>query len=60
MTYSHIAGGETHRFDTLAHVLAAASPLRSGDELAGLAAPSEANRVAARYVLADLPLTTFL
>ncbi|WP_311136167.1 MULTISPECIES: ethanolamine ammonia-lyase subunit EutB [Pseudooceanicola] len=60
MSYSHVAGGETHRFQSLAQVMAAATPLRSGDELAGLAASSEANRVAARYVLADLPLTTFL
>ncbi|HEY3889292.1 MAG TPA: ethanolamine ammonia-lyase subunit EutB, partial [Caulobacteraceae bacterium] len=40
--------------------MAAASPDRSGDRLAGVAAGSAAERVAARYVLADLPLTTFL
>jgi ethanolamine ammonia-lyase large subunit len=44
----------------LRHVLAAASPLRSGDVLAGIAADSAEQRVAARYVLADLPLTAFL
>jgi len=40
--------------------MAAASPRRSGDELAGIAAPSQTRRVAARMALADLPLTTFL
>jgi ethanolamine ammonia-lyase large subunit len=53
-------GGERHRFPDLKAVLAAASPLRSGDELAGLAARSDAARVAARTVLADLPLKSFL
>jgi ethanolamine ammonia-lyase large subunit len=41
-------------------VLAAATPARSGDVLAGVGATSMEQRVAARYVLADLPLTTFL
>lgn len=41
-------------------LLAHATPLRSGDELAGLTAPSQERRVAARYALADLPLSTFL
>ena len=53
-------GGETYRFSGLAAILAAASPRRAGDELAGLAAESEGQRVAARFVLADLPLTRFL
>jgi len=53
-------GGETFRFPDLKTVLACASPRRSGDELAGLAAGSDAQRVAARAVLADLPLTVFL
>jgi ethanolamine ammonia-lyase large subunit len=52
--------GETHRFADLKTVLAVASPRRSGDELAGLAAESDAQRVAARSVLADLPLKEFL
>ncbi len=54
------AGGERHRFDDLATLLAHSSPRRSGDELAGLAAPDEGRRVAARHALADLPLRTFL
>jgi len=52
--------GERHRFADLRAVLACASHARSGDELAGLAAASDAQRVAARSVLADLPLRTFL
>lgn len=40
--------------------MAAASPRRSGDELAGVAASSQTRRVAARMALADLPLKTFL
>ncbi|MFG1344256.1 ethanolamine ammonia-lyase subunit EutB [Xanthobacter autotrophicus DSM 431] len=53
-------GGERHVFADLKQVMAAASPLRSGDQLAGLAAASDAERVAARSVLADLPLKLFL
>jgi ethanolamine ammonia-lyase large subunit len=52
--------GERHRFADLKDVLAKASHRRSGDELAGLAAQSDAQRVAARAVLADLPLTDIL
>ncbi|APH57712.1 Ethanolamine ammonia-lyase heavy chain [Granulibacter bethesdensis] len=59
-SHTATAGGERHRFDDLTSVLAAASPLRSGDELAGLAASSDAQRVAARFILADLPLRSFL
>ncbi|MCJ2178403.1 ethanolamine ammonia-lyase subunit EutB [Novosphingobium album (ex Hu et al. 2023)] len=53
-------GGTRYRFASLAAVLAAASPLRSGDVLAGVAAESEAHRIAARWLLADLPLTHFV
>ena len=41
-------------------LLAKASPLRSGDQLAGIAAASGEERVAAQYALADLPLAAFL
>jgi ethanolamine ammonia-lyase large subunit len=58
--FARSLGGETYRFADLAAVLACASARRSGDELAGLAASSDAQRIAARYVLADLPLTAFL
>jgi len=52
--------GERHRFTGLKDVLAKASHRRSGDELVGLAAETDAQRVAARSVLADLPLAAFL
>lgn len=58
--YRATAGGERFRFADLRALLAAASPRRSGDELAGLAAGSDVERVAARMALADLPLTVFL
>jgi ethanolamine ammonia-lyase large subunit len=58
--YSHRHGDERHVFADLRALLAEASPRRSGDELAGLAAPTQARRVAARLALADLPLKTFL
>jgi ethanolamine ammonia-lyase large subunit len=47
-------------FPDLATLLAKATPLRSGDLLAGVAAASGEERVAAQYALADLPLRTFL
>jgi len=53
-------GGARYVFADLKAVMAAASPERSGDRLAGVAAGSGAERVAARQVLADLPLTRFL
>jgi ethanolamine ammonia-lyase large subunit len=58
--YASSFGGETYRFADLKTVLATASARRSGDELAGLAAASDAQRVAARSVLANLPLKEFL
>jgi ethanolamine ammonia-lyase large subunit len=58
--YARVLGDERHLFADLRAVLACASPCRSGDELAGLAAASNARRVAARYVLADMPLKRFL
>ena len=47
-------------FRDLADLMAKASPLRSGDMLAGLGAESETQRVAARMALADAPLAAFL
>ncbi|SNT22463.1 Ethanolamine ammonia-lyase heavy chain [Granulicella rosea] len=60
MAYAHTAGGTRYRFPTLADLLAKASPARSGDELAGIAARSSIERVAAQIALADLPLKVFL
>jgi ethanolamine ammonia-lyase large subunit len=53
-------GGHTYEFPSLSDLLARATPARSGDVLAGCAAESAAQRVAAQLVLADLPLATFL
>jgi ethanolamine ammonia-lyase large subunit len=60
MGFSATLGQTLYRFDDLGSLLARASPARSGDRLAGVAARSDAERVAARLALADLPLRTFL
>ena len=60
MPLSHTIRGVSYVFANLKELLAKASPLRSGDELAGISAASTEQRVAARYVLADLPLKYFL
>ncbi|GAP37495.1 ethanolamine ammonia-lyase subunit EutB [Piscinibacter sakaiensis] len=52
--------GRQYVFPTLADLLAKATPERSGDQLAGLAAESAQQRVAAQMALADLPLRHFL
>ncbi len=59
-SYRQAVGSTHYAFADLKALLAAASPRRSGDELAGLAAASDAERVAARYALADVPLQVFL
>ncbi len=59
-SYAHTIGQRTYRFGTLAELMAKASPERSGDHLAGIAAGDETERVAARMALADLPLAAFL
>ena len=58
--YAATVGGQRYRFDSLTALMAQASPQRSGDQLAGLAAASEEARVAAQFALADLPLRSFL
>ncbi len=58
--YSTTLRGRTYAFADLREVLAKASPLRSGDVLAGVAAESDEERAAAQVVLADVPLATFL
>ena len=52
--------GHSYRFDGLVDLLARASPARSGDDLAGCSAGSAAERAAAQWALADVPLTAFL
>ncbi|MEU4313691.1 ethanolamine ammonia-lyase subunit EutB [Nocardia sp. NPDC024068] len=58
--YTQQLGGTGYRFDGLVDVLAKATPKRSGDELAGCAAATGAERAAAQWVLAEVPLTEFL
>ena len=58
--FSTTLGGTTHRFSDLPALLARATPHRSGDVLAGLAAESAEQRVAAQIALADLPLRRLL
>ena len=58
--YAATVGRTRHVFADLKEVMAKASPPRSGDELAGIAAGSAQERVAARTVLAGLPLDRFL
>ena len=60
MHLAHTVGTRTWRFRDLKDVLAKASPQRSGDVLAGIAAASAEERVAARMCLAALPLSTFI
>ena len=58
--FVHSIGGQTWRFASLRELLAKASPARSGDYLAGVAAGSAAERVAAQMALAEVPLKRFL
>jgi len=58
--YTQVSRGTSHRFDGLVDLLAKATPARSGDELAGCAAGSDAERVAAQLALAEVPLRQFL
>ncbi|ANC79915.1 TPA: ethanolamine ammonia-lyase subunit EutB [Pseudomonas putida] len=58
--YTHTVGGQLWRFENLREVMAKASPARSGDYLAGVAATNAAERVAAQMALANIPLKQFL
>ncbi len=60
MAYAHAVGANRFAFPDLKTLLAKAGPMRSGDLLAGVAADSEAERMAAKMALADLPLRRFL
>ncbi len=60
MPYRHVIGPKTYQFADLCDLLAKATPPRSGDRLAGIAADTAEETVAARMALADLPLKTFL
>lgn len=60
MGHAITLGGTVFRFADLRTLMACASPLRSGDVLAGIAAETAERSVAARMCLADLPLRAFL
>jgi ethanolamine ammonia-lyase large subunit len=60
MAFAHTIGSIRYAFASLRELLAKATPLRSGDALAGVAAHSAEERAAAQFALADLPLTHFL
>jgi ethanolamine ammonia-lyase large subunit len=58
--YTAQVRGTTYSFNGLVELMAKATPLRSGDELAGCAASSDAERAAAQWALADIGLDVFL
>ncbi len=60
MSFSYSIGGMVWRFDSLRELMAKASPARSGDFLAEVAATSDAERAAAQMALAEVPLKHFL
>lgn len=60
MAYRSTIRNTNYVFDDLKTLLAKASPCRSGDALAGLAADSYEERIAAQMLLAEVPLKTFL
>ncbi|MFQ6331095.1 ethanolamine ammonia-lyase subunit EutB [Nocardia sp. CWNU-33] len=58
--YHQQIGGANYTFDSLVELMAKATPRRGGDELAGCAAASDAERAAAQWALAEVPLEWFL
>src|SRR6201997_4169214 len=60
MVYRHTIDATTYVFDDLRDLLAKATPPRSGDRLAGIAAASAEQMIAARIALSDVPLKQFL
>ncbi|MFE3257458.1 ethanolamine ammonia-lyase subunit EutB [Nocardia sp. NPDC059091] len=58
--YHQQIGGTNYTFDGLVELMAKATPRRGGDELAGCAAASDAERAAAQWALAEVPLDWFL
>ena len=59
-SFSHTIDSHVYQFASLKELLAKATPLRSGDVLAGVAAASARERVAAQLALAEVPLALFL
>ncbi len=60
MAYQHSVGSTVYHFSSLKEVMAKATPARSGDFLAGVAAETYAERMAAKMCLAAIPLKAFL
>ena len=60
MAYKMLIGHQHYVFNDLKTLMAKATPLRSGDQLAGVAAENATERVAAQMALADAPLKQFL
>lgn len=60
MPFKTTIDGTVYRFADLRDLLAKATPERSGDQLAGIAAEGPVERLAAQMALADLPLKAFL
>ncbi|MBL3656060.1 ethanolamine ammonia-lyase subunit EutB [Fulvivirga sediminis] len=60
MIYKYTVKNNTYNFESLRELMAKASPHRSGDVLAGVAAKTYEERIAAQIVLADVPLKQFL
>lgn len=60
MVYRQVIGATSYTFDDLRDLLAKATPPRSGDRLAGVAAASAEEMIAARMALANVPLKQFL
>ena len=60
MPYKYTVHNITYQFDDLKNLLAKATPFRSGDLLAGIAAKTYEERIAAQMCLADVPLKSFL
>ncbi|MCP1536395.1 ethanolamine ammonia-lyase subunit EutB [Methylorubrum extorquens] len=60
MPYRHTVGPRTHVFADLATLMAKATPVRSGDCLAGIAAESAEENMAARWCLSEVPLKEIL
>jgi ethanolamine ammonia-lyase large subunit len=59
-TYRWQQGNRVYQFNSLAELMAKATPERSGDALAGVAAGTAEERVVAQMTLADVPLKNFL
>src|SRR5215207_497074 len=58
--FCSVVSNKSYSFESLKVLLAKASPPRSGDRLAGIAAANEEERIAAQLALADVPLHCFL